>query len=329
MVLTRVLPSEGHVSIHEVTPIRGPQAQLQHDWHRFGRFLNAPSSSGTPELPAFVSTPAPQAPSEKPAPRRRVYVLHSGMNDRDNEGANTIRTHLLSLRDANGKPLVDEKDIVVLKNEYPHMELVEHERRDIENRWKGWPRWMAKVATAVQSVVNTIQNFFVYNRMRRPESSMAQASYRNFRQQLADAGVGPDDELIGMAHSGGGQVMLTLDHLASRDKRHNRQHFSSLVLFACPIGQNHAPAETRIVSYDSPADNIVNIATEEGLQRYIGLPPLGIAPTIRPPNRDSNDTHVVLPGVDHRAWFRDPRFTRDALQRLGLMPQPTPQPAGP
>lgn len=315
MVLSRVLPEQGHITTEHLTATTGPQAQFQHDWTRFGRYLESPTASANGTLPAFVSTPL----ATEPPARRRVYVLHSGMNDRDNEGANSIRTHLLSLRDANGKPLVDEKDIVVLKNEYPHMELVERERQEIADRWKGWPRWMAKVATAVQSVVNTVQNFFVYNRMRRPESSMAQASYQNFRQQLADAGVGPNDELVGMAHSGGGQVMLTLDGLASRDKRHGGQHFSSLVLFGCPIGQNHAHPDTRVVSYDSKDDNIVNIATEEGLRRYVGIPPLGIAPTIRPPNMDSNDEHIHLDGVDHRAWFRDPQFTRHALQRLGLM----------
>lgn len=285
----------------------------------------------TPDLPAWhapepPAAPDPTLPQVQPSEngKRRVFVLHSGMNDRDNEGGRTIRRHLLE----HG---VKPEDIVVLRNEYPHMILTDQERREHTQYYRSYyiPSRFIPTLIRFSEARNTATNFYVYNRMRRPESDTAQASYRNMRAQLEAAGVGTDAELVGVAHSGGGQVLLTLDNIAAKDRRTNGQHFRSVVMLGSPIGQNHARPETQVHAYDSKDDEIVRIATEEGFRRWTGFAPRNIAPTIVPPNLDDNDRYIHVDGVGHREWFRDRQYTTRFLRDLRLVqPQAQAQAAG-
>lgn len=279
----------------------------------FGGLGDQPATANAPTRPAPGAAPLPQV---QPAAggQRRVFVLHSGMSDRDNQGARNIRNHLLG----HG---VRPEDIVILNNEYPHMVMTNEERaeRVADYRRRGYSERTIPWMIQMEEYHNRADNFYIYNRMRRPDSAMAQQSYQNMRRQLQAAGIPNDAQLVGVAHSGGGQVMLTMDRLASQDRTTGGQHFHSIVTLGSPIGQNHAIPDTRVMSYDSPADEITRAVTADGLQRWTGISPGGLAPTARPPNMDANDRHIDVAGVRHRDWYRDPANTTRFLRDLGFL----------
>ncbi|MFO0964958.1 MAG: hypothetical protein U0793_05120 [Gemmataceae bacterium] len=176
----------------------------------------------------------------EPRPKRRVFVLHSGIhtilaNPSINIGAERLAEGL-KRRGVRGE------DVVVLSNPFP------------KASWKSmFPR---------EAVV-------MYFDSLTPTSKVAQDAYIRMDRALKDAKVGPDDEIIWVGHSAGGQLGMTVAHLAtSLDKypdlaRTVRPYRVSMVVtLGTPIGANLMPESVRLRNYFSPDDNVVQMATK-------------------------------------------------------------------
>ena len=195
-----------------------------------------------------------QAPAE---PGRRVFVLHSGLHfvlskPDKNAAAKNLRANLL-------RRGVADRDIVVLDNPFPTASWVEVVPR-------------AGLDMYVQSMD--------------PGSRVAQDAYRRFDAALRRHGVTSADRVVWVGHSAGGQMGMTLAHLAhslprypelAKDARPYR--FEMVVTLGTPVGSNHVPSGVKLRHYHSPADTVAGVMARNGSEVTA---PLGYAVRFAP-----------------------------------------------
>jgi hypothetical protein len=247
--------------------------------------------------PALATPPAPVA-------HRRVYVLHSGVHTISSASGKNLAAH--SLKDGLCKRGIAPRDIVVLDNPYP---------------------------TASWYNMFPVECLTMFAASSLPGSKVAQDSYCRLHQALQAQQVAPEDDLVWVGHSAGGQMGLTMAYLAGDlDKfpdlarQTSPYHFDMVILLGTPIGSNHLPPEVKLRHYFSPQDKVVR-----WLARYgpVALRTLGYRAgiTVMPPHLDPNDKIRVFSGVEHAYWDVEDRVldrivqeTNPAYQPLWLSP---------
>jgi hypothetical protein len=188
---------------------------------------------------ALADPPVLGTPHVEPGPdkdgnvRRRVYVLHSGIHTiLANKNKNIFAENM---RDSLIKRGVAERDIVVLPTPYPTA------------RWfnmfpKQCLTWFMDSAD--------------------PNSWVPQAAYARMDQALKSQDVGPNDDLVWIGHSAGGQMGLTVAFLAANHEKYPTlahtlpYHFHMVITLGSPIVRNLLPPEIEARHYLSPRDQV-------------------------------------------------------------------------
>jgi hypothetical protein len=236
-------------------------------------FLLASSSPRADEL----------GPVAGPA-KRRVYVLHSGLH--------TIFAHrekniaAISIREGLLKRGVADDDIVVLDNPYPTA------------------RWYRMFP---------LDSMGIFADSAEPGSELSQVVYLKMHRALQARGVRPDDDIVWIGHSAGGQMGLTMGSLAMNlarfpglAKLSAPYHFDMIILLGAPICFNALPREVKLRHYYSPQDKVVSMSARYGptlLRTFGHRLPINVIP----PGMDQNDMVRVFLGVSHPYWDVDER----------------------
>jgi len=245
-----------------------------------------------PKKPAAENPPAKQD-------RRRVYVMHSGVhtilaNPNKNIAADSLKDGLLQ----RGIPA---KDIVVLDNPYP---------------------------TATWRNMFPPECLTMFAESSLPESRVAQDAYLRLHKALKAQDVTGKDEVVWIGHSAGGQMGLTMAHLAKNIEKHPdlakaavTYNFDMVILLGSPIAANLLAPEVKLRHYFSPQDRVVRYAAKYSptLLWTFGY---RVAINIMPPNLDPNDKIRVFRGVEHPYWDVDRRVLTRILAETNSGYQP-------
>jgi hypothetical protein len=221
---------------------------------------------GQNAISAITNTPSLENPLPTRA-KRRIYVLHSGMNDPQNQAALSLRRGLL----ARGVPL---QDILVMDTPYPSL---------------------------TESLSSAARNLRLYQDSTHPDSRMVQGTRRQLEGRLLSANVHPNDELVWVGHSAGGQLGLTI---AGSLPQHSPFKLDSVITLGTPVATNYAPLDTKVRQYVSPGDGVLVGVN----QMPAGIGPNGEALTAEAFSTvlDSNDRVRFFSNIGHSEWHTHP-----------------------
>jgi pimeloyl-ACP methyl ester carboxylesterase len=233
------------------------------------------------------------AQSASPRHPRRVFALHAGVHiylshPWKNHAAEVLRDQLIERK-------MPARDIVVLENPFPSA------------TWKDMvPR----------------DGLVMFLQAMDPKSQFAQDAYVRMHKTFQAHQVGPDDEIVWIGHSAGGQIGMTMAHLASAlnqypglAKAARSYRFHSIITLGTPVGSNHVPASVQVRHYYSPQDKVVRIACDGAAWL---LPSLGYKRAICPCTAplEQNCRVRCWYGVDHPDWIWEPRVLTRVLADL-------------
>lgn len=213
----------------------------------------------------------------------KVFVLHSGLNDGKNEGANSVRDGLL----ARGVPA---DRIIILPNPFG---------RDAK---QGGFR----------------ENLKSFGEFGKSNSDSAKMHYSRVEMEMMTRGIDPAKASVTLiGHSAGGQASLGI---AEVDKTRQRM-VDQVITLGSPILKNAADPKVKITSLDSGTDPIVRLTTGP-LSKLIGRRFLPETQQRLPMNLDANDRIIKIPNLDHRGYYQDPNtMAMVADIALGRNPQ--------
>jgi hypothetical protein len=182
---------------------------------------------------------APANAGETKRAKRRVFVLHSGIHTIIANPAVNISAERLN--EGLQKRGIDARDIVVLSNPFP------------KATWSNmFPR------EAVEMYLESLA----------PGSKVSQEAYLRMDRALKEKKIGPDDEVIWIGHSAGGQLGMTVAHLATKLDKYpdlakvaGPYRITMVVTLGTPVGANLLPPEVRLRNYFSSDDSVVRLAT--------------------------------------------------------------------
>src|SRR6516162_6699940 len=222
-----------------------------------------------------------EAQSKTPAAERRVFVLHSGMHiilaPKDKNLAARIMKELLSQRG------ISERDLVALDCPYPTATFKEMVPKD---------------------------GLVIYLESTDPKSRSSQDAYVRMHKALQAQGVSKVDDIVWIGHSAGGQMGMTMAHLAHNldkfpdlAKKTQPYHFDMVITLGAAVGSNPVPADVKLRHYCSAADTMVYFLSNHGnlvfdakksnvrFRHYCDLGP--------------NANLRVFPGIEHANWYDD------------------------
>jgi pimeloyl-ACP methyl ester carboxylesterase len=217
-------------------------------------------------------------------PPRRVYALHSGVHiflahPDKNHAAKTLRNELQ-------RRGVSERDLIVLDCPFP------------DASWKNVvPR---------DGVIMFLDSMT-------PSSNVAHDAYQRMHDAFQKYGVGPNDDVIWIGHSAGGQMGMTMTHLSADiakfpklAKTAKPYRFHTIVTLGTPVGNVSVPAGVQVRQYFSPQDPIVRIVCDFG--PWI-LPGWGYRDKICPctPSPGKNGLVRCWYDITHPDWLYEPR----------------------
>jgi hypothetical protein len=231
-----------------------------------------------------------EAQPKTPAAKRRVFVLHSGMHiilaPKDKNHAARTMKELLSQRG------ISEQDLVALDCPYPTATFKEMVPKD---------------------------GLVIYLESTDPKSRSSQDSYVRLHKALQAQRVRQDDDIVWIGHSAGGQMGMTMAHLAhnldkfpSLAKTTQPYHFDTVITLGAAVGSNLVPARVKLRHYWSAADTMVYFLSNHGdlvsdamkskvrFRPYCDLGP--------------NAKLRVFPGIEHANWYDDDDVL-DCIQR--------------
>lgn len=176
--------------------------------------------SPSPSAVGPAGTPAADL-LKTPEGKEKLFVLHSGLNDPENSGANGVKAGLL----ARGIP---EDRILILPNEFPSL--------------KG-------------GIKANLNNFSAFGETNSEESKQA---YARMESMIAAKGLDPSKVAVTMiGHSAGGQASFGM---AEVDKT-QRKMVDQIITLGSPILNNAVDPNVKITSIDSKEDPIVRVTT--------------------------------------------------------------------
>jgi hypothetical protein len=237
-----------------------------------------------------VICPHAEAQSKTPAAKRRVFVLHSGMHiilaPKDKNHAARTMKELLSKRG------ISARDLVALDCPYPTATFKEMVPKD---------------------------GLVIYLESTDPKSRSSQDSYVRLHKALQAQRVRQDDDIVWIGHSAGGQMGMTMAHLAhnldkfpSLAKTTQPYHFDTVITLGAAVGSNLVPAGVKLRHYWSAADTMVYFLSNHGdlvsdaMKSKVRFRPccdLGPNAKLR-----------VFPGIEHANWYDDDDVL-DCIQR--------------
>lgn len=271
-------------SVSSIRPVSYPQITGM-------KFAGAATAAAPVVQDEFVSVT-----HNRPSAKRRVYVLHSGMNNPNQEAMMKMKEDLI----ARGIP---EADIVIPPTPYPAIIA----DKEIENsNPQAWQLFTGGLGLThglfgKRSPIGPglMKNLYVYTMSASPKSKIAQEAYSNLQTALAQKGVegnNPNTEIVWIGHSAGGQMGLTMAQMAEADGK--RYDFHTVITMGSPILSNKAPKHTRIVQYVSEGDRTLQGCCFAGPQ--LGYHVKEIANGL-----DSNDKVRDYKGIAHCDWYQN------------------------
>ena len=221
------------------------------------------------------------ATSAEAQTKRRVFVLHSGMHiilapEDKNHAARTLK-EILSKRG------IAERDLVALESPYP---------------------------TATWSDVIPKDGLIIYLESADPASRSSQDAYVRLHQALKAQRVTKDDEIVWIGHSAGGQMGMTMAHLAHNldkypdlAKKTAGYRFDAVITLGSAIGSDPVPAGVKLRHYYSAGDTMIYFLANHGkvvadsIKSKVGF---RVCCDMRP------DSKVrVFPDIEHGYWYSD------------------------
>jgi hypothetical protein len=227
-------------------------------------------------------------PERTVAPPRRVYVLHSGVHiifsKAGRNGAAERLRHELKQRG------IEERDLVVLDNPFRAATWTEPLPRD--------------------SAVMFLESA-------NPASPTAQQAYRRLDRDLKAHGITSHDELLWIGHSAGGQMGMTMAHLAHRLPHYpdlardtSPYRFGLVVTLGTPVAANPVPPEVPLRHYCSASDSVVSLLSKHGA---LLTSPLGHGMALAACSDPGPNVKVrVFQGIRHHTWCWSPQVV-DAI----------------
>jgi hypothetical protein len=213
--------------------------------------------------------------------KRRVFVLHSGMHiilaplDK-NHAARTMK-ELLRKRGIAGR------DLVALESPFP---------------------------TATWKDMVPKDGLVIYLESTDPKSRTAQDAYARLHKSLQAQGVTENDDLVWIGHSAGGQMGMTMAHLAHNldkfpdlAKKTQRYHFDTVITLGSAVGSNPVPANVKLRHYCSDGDTMIYFLSNHGnlvSDAVNSKVRFRVCCDLRP-----NDKLRVFPGIEHANWYTD------------------------
>jgi hypothetical protein len=211
--------------------------------------------------------------------KRRVFVLHSGMHvilapkDKDH-AARTLKEIL-------GKRGVMERDLVALDSPFPTAT---------------WENMIPK------------DGLVIYLDSVDPKSRASQDAYVRLHKALQAQGVGKNDDIVWIGHSAGGQMGMTMAHIAHNldkfpelAKKTQPYHFDTVITLGSAVGSNPTPADVKLRHYCSGGDTMVLVLSNAGdllsgamkskVRFHLCCDP---GPNVR---------LRVFPGIEHASWY--------------------------
>ncbi len=174
--------------------------------------------------------------------KRRVFVLHSGMHiilapmDRD-ESSKALKRWL----SARG---IAERDFVMIANPFPAATLKEMIPR---------------------------QGLLLYLGSADPASQHSHDAYVRLDKALKAQGITQSDEIVWIGHSAGGQIGMTMAHLAHHHAKYpelaKKTHpycFDTVITLGSAVGSNPMPANVKLRHYHSAADTMIFFLSKHG-----------------------------------------------------------------
>jgi hypothetical protein len=225
--------------------------------------------------------PLAEAQTKMPAAKRRVFVLHSGMHiilaPKDKNEAATTMKEMLSQRG------IRARDVVALDSPFP-------------------------TATFKEMVPKA--GLVIYLESTDPKSRSSQDAYVRLHKALQAQAVSKDDDIVWIGHSAGGQMGMTMAHLAhDLDKfpelarKTLPYHFDTVITLGTAVGSNPVPANVKLRHYCSAGDTMVSFLSNHGnlisdaMESKVRFRPccdLGPNAKLR-----------IFPGVEHANWYAD------------------------
>ncbi|MBX9680844.1 MAG: hypothetical protein K2X38_18965 [Gemmataceae bacterium] len=223
---------------------------------------------------------------------RRVFVLHSGVHiyyaDPDKDYASKVLSRELQDRG------IAKDDIVIIPNPFPTASKEDRFPRD---------------------------GLLMFLDSADPKSKFSQDAYRRFDKALADAKIPDDARLEWIGYSAGGQVGMTMSHLATHldkypelAKATKKRTIETVFAVGTPMGADVTPKSVKLYCYCSPADQVVQLACSFTPV----LPLLGYRQAIHPAPLPPRDNTMVrwFEGIQHPDWIRVDRVFDRMLQDL-------------
>ncbi|MSQ93998.1 MAG: hypothetical protein EXR98_05510 [Gemmataceae bacterium] len=238
------------------------------------------------------------APFADAQTKRRVFVLHSGMHiilaplDKDH-ASRTLKANLAERG-------VAERDLVAIAN----------------------PFAMATVKEMIPR-----QGLILYVESADPASRSSQEAYLRLDAALKAHSVSKNDEIVWIGHSAGGQIGMTMAHLAHNlakypelAKKTQAYRFDTVITLGAAVGSNPTPADVKLRHYHSPADTMIfflckhgNVVAEsvKSKVQFRVCYDLGPKAKVR-----------VFPGIEHMEWYDDDAVLKSILREFELTGRP-------
>ncbi len=213
-----------------------------------------------------------------PAKKRRVFVLHPGMHvilapaDK-NRSARTLKAKLIEKG-------IDSRDIVALESPFP---------------------------TATFSNMVPREGLMIYIGSVDPASRVSHDAYVRMHKALQEQGVTPNDDIVWIGHSAGGQIGMSLAHLAHNlakypdlAKKTSPYHFAMVITLGSAVGSNPVPADVDLRHYYSAGDTMIYFLAKNGNIVSAGV---GSKVMLKPVCEIGSNCKVrIFPGVEHANW---------------------------
>ncbi len=213
--------------------------------------------------------------------KRRVYVLHSGMHvilapaDK-NHAARTMKAQF-------AKRGIAERDLVYMESPFP-------------------------TATFKNAIPKA--GLVIYLESADPASRSAHDGYLRMHKALQAQGVGKNDDLVWIGHSAGGQIGMSMAHLAHNlvkypelAKTTQPYRFEAVITLGSAIGANPVPDEVKLRHYFSAGDTMIYVLSKHG---NIVSDAMKSKVVFRPCcDMKANAKVRVYPGIEHNVWYND------------------------
>jgi pimeloyl-ACP methyl ester carboxylesterase len=228
-----------------------------------------------------------------------VYVLHSGLHSILSDPAKNVFAD--ALKEALVQRGVSARDVIVLENPFPTAS------------WRNLFPW--------EGLTMFLDSFL-------PSSRVSHDLYLRMHRVFQAQGILPQDEVIWVGHSAGGQVGMTMALLAQTLTRYPTlaraapaYRFAVVITLGAPVGVNPLPSEVKVRHYFSPDDRVVQWASLYG---SVALKALGFRVALRslPPSLPETGKIRFFYDVEHPFWDADPRVLTCILEECSGSHEP-------